>query len=302
MHSHLTTTDLCFDAPGAVANAQASLLRQHLSHCRTHSPYYRRTLATLSIAPASFSLADLPALPVTTKQDLTQQNADFQAVPDNRLADIVQTSGTSGEPTRFAYSEADLQRLARCEELSMRGAGVTANDKALISCTIDRGFVAGLAYFLGLRATGAAVIRAGQMPPGALGDLLLRERPTVLVGVPGFLRKLALALHSRQIDVARLGVRRMILIGDPLRDAAFAPSPLTRELEALWGADAYSTYATTETITACCECSEKRGGHTLPQFAIFEILDDNNQPLPPGQTGEVTITPLGIEAMPLLRF
>jgi phenylacetate-CoA ligase len=94
----------------------------------------------------------------------------------------------------------------------------------------------------------------------------------------------------------------MILIGDPLRDAAWTPSPLTRDLETLWVAHAYSTYATTETVTACCECSARRGGHTLPQFAIFEILDDNNRPLAPGQTGEVTITPLGIEAMPLLRF
>ena len=294
--------DLSFSDSVTVARAQVSRLRDHIRHCRESSPYYQRSLAGCSIDAASLTLADLQSLPVTTKQDLAEHNDEFLAVPQVMVADIVLTSGTSGEPTRMAYSETDLRRLGRCEELAMRATGVSADDTALLSCTMDRCFVAGLAYYLGLRAIGSAVIRAGQMPVASLADLIIRTHPTVLVGVPGFLRKLALALHARGIDVAGLGVRRLILIGDALHSATWTPLPVARDLESLWGAAAHSTYATTETVSACCECGERRGGHLLPQFALFEILDDANRPLPHGQQGEVVITPLGVEAMPLIRF
>jgi phenylacetate-CoA ligase len=82
-------------------------------------------------------------------------------------ADIVLTSGTSGEPTRVVYSQDDLRRLARCEELAMRSAGVVPSDTALLTCTMDRCFVAGLAYYLGLRAIGAAVTRTGRASPAS---------------------------------------------------------------------------------------------------------------------------------------
>lgn len=294
--------DLSFRDPPTVARTQLERLREHLRHCLAASPFYRRNLAGRRIDPAAFTIADLQSLPVTTKEHLAAENDDFLAIPSDRAADMVLTSGTSGEPTRVVYSEADLRRLARCEELAMRSAGVNSGDTAILTCTMDRCFVAGLAYYLGLRATGAAVIRAGQMPIGSVADLVVRTRPSVLVGVPGFLRKLALGLRGRGIDAAGLGARLMVLIGDPLRDASWAPLSVTRDIESLWNAAAHSTYATTETITACCECVARRGGHILQQFAIFEILDGNDRPVPDGQPGEVTVTPLGIEAMPLLRF
>jgi phenylacetate-CoA ligase len=294
--------DLSFSDPRTVEQVQLQRLRDHVRHCIGDSPYYRRALAGRRIDPASLSLADLQSLPVTTKKELAANNEDFLAVPPDMAADVVLTSGTSGEPTRVVYSQGDLRRLGRCEELAMRSAGVSPSDTALLTCTMDRCFVAGLAYYLGLRAIGAAVTRAGQMPVGSVADLMTRTRHSVLVGVPGFLRRLALALRDRGIDASALGVRRMILIGDPLRDASWAPLSVTRDIESFWGAAAYSTYATTETVTACCECAERRGGHVLPQFGIFEILDDKDRPVPPGQQGEVTVTPLGIEAMPLIRF
>jgi phenylacetate-CoA ligase len=73
-------------------------------------------------------------------------------------------------------------------------------------------------------------------------------------------------------------------------------------LEAVWGAEFYSTYASSETITSFCECAARKGGHLHPDLAVVEIVDENGAVLPAGETGEVVMTPLAIEGMPLVRF
>ena len=73
-------------------------------------------------------------------------------------------------------------------------------------------------------------------------------------------------------------------------------------LEEVWGAKIYSTYASSETITSFCECTAQRGGHLHPDLAVVEIVNEQGEVLAPGETGEVVVTPLQIEGMPLLRF
>jgi phenylacetate-CoA ligase len=73
-------------------------------------------------------------------------------------------------------------------------------------------------------------------------------------------------------------------------------------LEKLWGAEIYSTYASSETITSFCECTAQNGGHLHPELAVVEIVDDDGKALQPGEAGEVVVTPLAIEGMPLIRF
>jgi phenylacetate-CoA ligase len=80
------------------------------------------------------------------------------------------------------------------------------------------------------------------------------------------------------------------------------PLKLGADLRTLWNADVYSTYASSECITSFCECTALQGGHLHPNLAILEILDEQNQPVAPGKPGEVVLTPLAIEGMPLLRF
>jgi phenylacetate-CoA ligase len=81
-----------------------------------------------------------------------------------------------------------------------------------------------------------------------------------------------------------------------------APLKLGADLHALWNADVHSTYASSECITSFCECTALQGGHLHPDLGILEILNEDNQPVPPGTPGEVVLTPLAIEGMPLLRF
>jgi phenylacetate-CoA ligase len=167
---------------------------------------------------------------------------------------------------------------------------------------MDRCFIAGLAYFSGIRSLGATAIRNGLSGFESHLDIIQRMRPTAVVGVPTLLFKLGQFLQSRNSDPRGTGISRLICIGEPIRDRALAFLRIGEDLEKLWGAKIYSTYASSETITSFCECTAQCGGHLHPDLAIVEIVDENGSVLPPGELGEVVVTPLAIEGMPLLRF
>jgi phenylacetate-CoA ligase len=281
---------------------QERRLRQQLAYCLERSPFYRRTLGGRGIDPAACTLETLAFLPTTDKNAFSRHNDELLAIPRREVVDIVLSSGTTGTPVRVMYSEGDLRRLAYNEQQSFAGCGVTADDTVLLTCTMDRCFVAGLAYFLGIRALGAAAIRNGHGSLTSHLGILASLRPTVLVGVPSFLRKLGRFLQEQRIDPAGAGVRKLVCIGEPVRDREMRPTPMGQDLKRLWAADVYSTYASTEIVSTFCECTACQGGHLHPDLAIVEILDDAGRPVPAGETGEVVLTPLGMEAMPLLRF
>jgi phenylacetate-CoA ligase len=291
-----------YAAPEAVRRLQEQELKRHVGHCARHSPYYRRLFRETGLKPADISLATLERLPVTTKNDFAGHNGEFLAVPPSKIVDIVLSSGTTGKPTQIMYTERDLQRLAYNEQVSFASCGIDSKDVALLTCTMDRCFVAGLAYFLGIRACGAATIRNGHGTLTSHAEIIRSIHPTVLIGVPSFLRKLALFLNQRGIDAHRTSVRKLVCIGEPVRGPDMQPLKLGADLRALWNADVHSTYASSECITSFCECTALRGGHLHPDLAILEILDDAHQPVPPGTAGEIVLTPLAIEGMPLLRF
>ena len=294
--------NIAFSTPGEIRAVQAGLLQQHVQHCSEHSPFYRDLLRQRGIDGRNVELDNLRQLPVTDKEDLEGANDQFLAVPVERVVDIVQSSGTTGRPTRIMYTSADLDRLAYNEYKSFAAAGLTDADVILLTCTMDRCFIAGLAYFLGLRELGAATIRNGHGTMESHRDLIHRLRPTAIVGVPSFLRKLAVFMQERGETPAAVGVRRLVCIGEPVRDQTLASLPLGQDLANLWAAKVYSTYASSEIITSFCECEAGTGGHLHPDLAVLEILDDQGNAMPDGEIGEVVVTPLQIEGMPLLRF
>lgn len=296
----LKASHTTWNSVGQIAATQQQLLQEHIAYCKRNSSYYRSALA--GIVPEQITLESLADLPFTDKADFSERNADFLAVPPEKIVDIVLSSGTTGTPSTVMYTEHDLQRLACNEALSFAACGVTNKDTALLTCTLDRCFVAGLAYQIGLRKLGAAVIRNGASTLVSHCDLIHSLKPTVLVGVPTFLRKLGLFLKENYLDPAHSTVRRIICIGEPLREADLTPLKLGSDLEALWQAKAFSTYASSETVSTFCECTERCGGHLHPELAIVEIVDAAGNRLPAGAHGEVILTPLQSEGMPLVRF
>ncbi|HBT82665.1 MAG: CoF synthetase [Desulfuromonadales bacterium GWC2_61_20] len=282
---------------------QDALLRRHIAYLGEYSPFYRRRFAEGGLTTAvGAGRADLTHYPLTTKDDLARCGAEFLCVPAEQVADICLTSGTTGEPVAMLQTVADLERLARNEAMSFRAAGIAPGDRVLIATTLDRCFMAGLAYCLGLNRLGATVIRGGSNSLPYLAELVRRQQPRAIIGVPTLL--LALACRLQAAGGAGLdGVTTLIGIGEPLRRDDLTLSPLGERLRQAWGgAKILSTYASTEMATAFTDCREGCGGHLLPELMVVEILDAKGQAVPPGVVGEVVATPLQVTGMPLLRF
>lgn len=282
---------------------QEEKLKDLLVYLNTKSTYYKRVFKEHNIDITTInSLEDLIKIPTTTKDQLQQFNDDFLCVPKNKIIDYVTTSGTLGDPVTFALTDGDLDRLAYNEAISFACSGVTKDDVLQLMTTIDRRFMAGIAYFLGARQLGAGIIRVGAGIPELQWDSIIKFKPTYLIAVPSFLLKLIEYAEQHDIDINTSGIKGAICIGESLRNQDFSLNTLAQKIKAKWHIDLYSTYASTEMNTAFPECEAKQGGHHHPELIIVEILDDHDQPVPQGEVGELTITTLGVEGMPLLRF
>ncbi len=218
------------------------------------------------------------------------------------MVDIVTTSSTTGKPLVYMMTEADLRRLALNEYHSFRCAGLTASDTVLLAVTLDRCFIAGMAYFMGLRLLGCGIVRVGPATPLLSLEMLQRVRATAIVGVPSSLLLLAEKAAEAGLDPAKLGVRKLICIGEPIREQGFSLSRAGELLARRWRAQVYSTYGNTELAASLCECDAGRGGHLHPEQLYIEALDEAGCPVPDGQVGELTATTFGVEAMPLIRY
>ncbi|HVM59507.1 MAG TPA: AMP-binding protein [Verrucomicrobiae bacterium] len=241
-------------------------------------------------------------MPTLDKAQLSARNLDFLCVPRERVVEIVTTSGTAGRPLVWMLTERDLQRLALNEKLSFTCVGLTARDTVLLAVTMDRAFMAGLAYWLGLRELGCGIVRVGPSSPALVLEMIQRTQPSAIVAVPSFLRIVAEKAHETGFDLANAGVKKLICIGEPIRDVSLAPNATGRLIEQAWGARAYSTYGVTELANSLCECDAGAGGHLHEEMLYVEILDDEGRPVPDGEVGEVVATTFGVEAMPLIRY
>ncbi|MBP4137315.1 phenylacetate--CoA ligase family protein [Flavobacterium geliluteum] len=274
-----------------------------LEYIGQYSPFYKRLFAEKNIDISRIkTIEDLQLLPVTTKEDLQQYNDDFVCVPQHKIIDYSSTSGTLGDPVTFGLTDSDLDRLAYNEAISFACAGITEGDVVQLMTTIDRKFMAGLAYFLGLRKLKVGVIRVGAGIPELQWDSILKYKPSYLITVPSFLLKLIEYAEVHGIDYNNSSIKGAICIGESLRSQDFTMNTLSKKITDKWNIKLFSTYASTEMSTAFTECEHENGGHHHPELIIIEVLDENNNPVKDGEAGELTFTTLGIEAMPLLRF
>ncbi|MBR6470692.1 MAG: AMP-binding protein [Victivallales bacterium] len=290
--------DLGFLPKAEIHRRQTALFNAHLRHLRNDSPYYREALA--KFPDREYSLEELQDFPITDKSDFTNFGQQFIAVPREQIADLGFTSGTTGMPCQIAYTKRDLARLAYSDATGFLSAGMKPGDRVLLTCTMDRCFIAGLAYFSGVMAMGATGIRNGLNTVESHAEILMRLKPEGIVGVPSFLARLVRYLESNHLDCR--SVRTAMCIGEPLRRSDLTLTELGEQLNSYWPGAAHSTYAASETQSSFAECAECAGGHAAADLVIPEILDQNGNRLPNGEIGEIVLTPLQVEGLPLLRF
>ncbi len=287
----------------SIKSMQEKKLQELLSYLNQHSPFYKDLFKHSSVNIADIkTLEGLVLLPTTTKEDLQQRNQDFLCVGKDRIIEYSSTSGTLGSPVTIALTENDLLRLAENEYGSFLCADGSSSDIYQLMLTLDRQFMAGMAYYSGIRKLGAGIIRLGPGVPSLQWETIIRIQPTAIVAVPSFILKLIEFANDHHIDINATSVKKAICIGENVRNTDYTLNILGKKITKAWDIQLYSTYASTEMQTAFTECREGRGGHLQPELLILELLGDNNQPVAAGEPGEVTITTLGVEGMPLLRY
>lgn len=299
----MNSTQSAYESRDVIRLMQERKLQQLMGYVSKHSPYYKELFKKNSIELGNvMTLDDLKKIPTTSKEDLQKRNDDFLCVEKNRIVDYSSTSGTLGSPVTIALTENDLGRLAYNEYASFTCAGGTSDDIYQLMLTLDRQFMAGMAYYSGIRRMGAGIIRLGPGVPSLQWETILRLKPTTIVAVPSFIVKLIAFAKEHNIDINNCSVKKAICIGENIRNTDFSLNILGKKITESWNIKLYSTYASTEMQTAFTECKQSNGGHMQPELIILEMLDENDQPVKSGEPGEVTITTLGVEGMPLLRY
>ena len=282
---------------------QEEKMTETLNYLVNYSPFYRRLFQNHHIDVHKIRrMEDLAAIPFTDKADLQKFNNDFICVTKEKVIDYITTSGTLGEPVTFAMTDADLNRLAYNENISLQCAGAQPGDVFQLMTTIDKRFMAGLAYFLGLRQLGAGVVRVGNGIPELQWDTIARIGPNSIIVVPSFIPKIIQYAENNGIDYKNSSVKKAVCVGENVRRLDFSLNLLGQRIRELWDVELYSTYASTEMAASFTECQFGCGGHHHPELLICELVDEEGNKVQEGDTGELVITTLRVEGMPLLRF
>lgn len=272
-------------------------------YCFDNSPFYKEHLRSAGLSRETVpSLNEIACIPPVNKDCLSERTSEFTCVPAEKGIDVVTTSGSTGKPLVTSLTESDLNRLAYNEYLSFRCADLTSSDKVVLAVTLDRCFIAGMAYFLGLRTLGASVIRIGASLPAMHLDAIRKMQPTAIVGVPSFLSILADKADEAGIDLKASSIKKAICIGEPIRTADMKLNATGRSLEERWNMKLFSTYGNTEIATSLCECKAGKGNHLHPELLYLETVDEQGNPTPKGENGELVATTFRSEGMPLIRY
>lgn len=296
--------DIEFESPEKIKLYQEELLQKQLIYLNDKSPYYKELFAENNIDISKIkTLEGLQYLPFTEKKELQMHNEMFLCVPESEIIDFITTSGTLGDPVTFGCTENDLQRLAFNEKKSFACAGLKKEDKLQLMVTLDKRFMAGLAYWLGARQLGTGIIRVGNGIPELQWDTINRFNPDSIMCVPSFILKLIEYAERNNIDYRKSSIKKIIGIGEGLREQDFSLNLLGKKIHDKWPeVKLFATYSSTEMSATFSECEFGCGGHIHPELIIVEIIGEDGFPVKDGEVGEIVITTLGVEAMPLLRF
>lgn len=286
-----------------IEQIQLARLQETVARVYEKVPAYRRKMDEAGIKPADIrTLQDVRRLPFTTKQDM-RDNYPFGlfAVPKSQLARIHASSGTTGKPTVVGYTEHDLEVWRECVARIACMGGATGDDVAQI-CFGYGMFTGALGLHYGLEKVGAAIV------PSSTGNtekqlMFMKDfGTTLLVATPSYALRIAEVARSIGIDPKTDLKVRVGLVGSELMTEA-----MRGEMYKSWGDDLLLTqnYGMSELMGpgVSGECLEHCGMHINEDHFLAEIIDPKTgEVLPEGEKGELVITCLSKEALPLIRY
>jgi phenylacetate-CoA ligase len=280
---------------------QLKRLQQTVRLAHRNIPFYQGKFSELGIRPKDIvSLKDIRMLPFTSREDL-RANYPFGmlAVDKEQVVRLHTSSGTTGKPKAIFFSKKDINQaaelIARC--LVMTG---TAKGDVLQNMMTYGLFTGALVMHYGAEKVGVLVIPAG--PGNTQRQIALMQdfRSTTLHITPSYALYLASVMHNEGIVPGRdLALRRAYLGSEPYSEET------RNKIEKFYGIDVYNSYGLSEMNGpgVAFECMEKNGMHLWEDNFILEIIDpETGEPIPDGEKGELVLTTLCREAMPILRY
>ena len=280
---------------------QLRRLRDLCDRVYANVPFYRKRFDEVGITPADIkSLADLKLLPFTEKQDLRNYYPfGLFAVPRDHIVRLHASSGTTGKAVVVGYTARDLENWAELMARSMSAAGVNRSDVVHVAYGYGL-FTGGLGAHYGAERIGATVVPASGGATRRQAHLMRDFGATVLCATPSYSLHLWEAAQEAGVDFRELALRIGIFGAEPWSEA------MRRDIEEKMHIDALNIYGLSEIMGpgVAMECVEaKCGMHLWEDHILPEIIDPvTGEQLPPGQVGELVLTTLTKEGIPMLRY
>ena len=289
-----------------MTRVQETRLREQVQHAYRASPFYRKKFDAVGLKPGEIrTLADIRKIPFTTKDELKQSQADhplwgdFLAVPLEDCLRVHMTSATTGRPLAFLDTKDDWYGFYHSYARGLYAYGLRKSDMVMAAFS----YGPWIGYWSGFYAAqdlGALVFPSGGLSTAQRIDALVTYPITALGCTPSYALFLAEQAAKRGIDLAKqTKIRLTWHTGEP-----GASIPATKaKIEAAFGAKSYDCLGLTEIAAWGFDCDARSGlAHVHEDHCFPEVLDERDQPVRPGETGELVFTSLYRKAMPLLRY
>ena len=280
---------------------QLERLRWSLAHAYEGNPRYRAKFDAAGVHPGDLkSLADLARFPFTTKQDLRDAYPfGFFAVPQERLARIHASSGTTGKPTVVGYTRKDIGTWSRVVARSVHAAGGRPGMKAHVAYGYGL-FTGGLGAHYGAEELGCTVIPMSGGQTEKQVQLIQDFKPQIILVTPSYMLSILDEFRRQGLDARESSLKIGIFGAEPWTDG------MRGEIERSFGIDAVDIYGLSEVMGpgVAQECVETKDGPTIWEDHFYpEIIDpETGEVLPDGEEGELVFTSLTKEAMPIVRY
>jgi len=280
---------------------QDERLRETVAHAYENVEFYRERLDEAGVAPGDVDgVDDVERLPFTRKEDFRDQYPDgLFAVPDEDVRRVHASSGTTGKPKVVAYTDDDLQTWYDVMARSLSAAGVEPGDTVQNAYGYGL-FTGGLGFHDGIEELGATVVPTGGGDTAKQLEMLQDLESDAMGCTPSYCLYLAEFAEERGVDPHDLPLDTVVIGAEPFTD------PMRDAIEEALGVNAIDIYGLSEIIGpgVSVECVEAQEGlHVWEDHFYPEIVDpDTGEPLGPGEEGELVLTTLTKEALPVLRY
>jgi len=285
---------------------QLSLFKRKMQYVYDSSPMYRRKYDQVGIKPDDIgSLEDILRVPFTEKEDLRESQerhppwGDFVCIPPEEGVRVFQTTGTTGVPVKVILNNNDWEKHFYRQFMHfMKGYGITSRDRLYVPFNYGL-HIAWWGLQTAFERAGVMIIPGGGISTENRIIAMLEYKATVICGTPTYMLYLGETAHKMGISLQDSPIRILIVAGEP---GANVPAT-KRTLEKMWGADCYDDIGSSEISNFGFECTQQKGTHVIESMFYAESIDPETlQPAADGEVGELVITNLITESMPLIRF